>query len=178
MRLLICAFPDFCPSKACSNDTLKNASMTIASACQSNTGKGAMDGLDLGKIIPAVLYNFDDIKAAACIEHKSNMSYCIPELLTNIERASGLEFNVSTIESLASGGVTDILARLSSIPSSSYCTDCGSAFVTEGKWINQNRVVSAAESSSVSSDGSGAVQRIHERDKHDPRLRTEGMPKL
>jgi hypothetical protein len=92
-----------------------------------------MGGLDIASLLPAILNNFDEIKAAVCIERTSNMSYCIPELLTGLEDATGIQLNISTIESLASGGISGLASTFSSIPQSVYCTDCGSALVTEGR---------------------------------------------
>ena len=90
-----------------------------------------MGGFEIGQLLPAILNNFGDIKAAVCIERTSNMSYCIPELLTGVEEATGIQLNVSTIEALASGGITDLIGQFSAIPQSLYCSDCGSALVTE-----------------------------------------------
>lgn len=144
---------DFCPSQGCSEATLMNATSVITNACQTNgTSGGAMGGLDIASLLPAILNNFGDIKAAVCIERTSNMSYCIPELLTNIEDATGIQLNVSTIESLASGGVTGLVSQFASIPSSLYCNDCGSALVTE--------VLNVAQDFNLSSDATEQIRGV------------------
>jgi len=111
-----------------------------------------MGGLDIASLLPAILNNFDEIKAAVCIERTSNMSYCIPELLTGLEDATGIQLNISTIESLANGGISGLASTFSSIPQSVYCTDCGSALVTE--------VLNVAASFNLSSSAADSIRSV------------------
>lgn len=122
---LIRRLAGFCPSPACSQDTLANASALISKACSdADLDAGGL----YGTILPIIFNNFAGIKAAACIQQSSNSSYCIPELLKGIEDATGVQLNSSTIDGLISG------AAGGDIPS--VCTDCGSALVYERKCIS------------------------------------------
>lgn len=113
----------FCPTPACSQDALANASAVITNACSADDASGIY-----GAILPVIFNNFGGIKAVACIQQTSNSSYCIPELLKGIEDAAGIQLNISTIQGFIEGSVG---GQMSSVPVSSGCTDCGSALIYE-----------------------------------------------
>lgn len=82
-----------------------------------------------------VIQNFNGIRAVACTQRTSNSSYCVPEILYAAQNATGTQFNISTLTSLANAGTGNTLNFLEGVPQDIYCGDCGNAVVTEGESI-------------------------------------------
>jgi hypothetical protein len=65
------------------------------------------------------------VRSLLCTQHQANGSYCVPEVLSAAQNATGTQLTISALTSLASGDQASTF--LDAIPSSVYCTDCVSS---------------------------------------------------
>lgn len=74
--------------------------------------------------IRALVANFPQVKKGACLASTSNGTFCITNLLENIQNATGTDISFETVSNLNA-------STLTSIPSSAVCTDCSHALISE-----------------------------------------------
>lgn len=124
-----------CTTTPCSQSDLDTASNIVTSGCSSDIQSGSAIPVALDDLIK----NFGGVRSLLCTKQTSNNTYCVPEIISAAQNATGSPITLSSLSSLVSGGSTSAATTfLDSIPKSVYCNDCGSAIVSEAEKIAQN----------------------------------------
>ncbi|KAK9893358.1 hypothetical protein P389DRAFT_20210 [Cystobasidium minutum MCA 4210] len=131
---------DLCTTTPCTSSDLSNADSIIEQGCSSDIQSGSL----IPTALQLIIQNFDGIRTLLCTQQTSNSSYCIPEILYAAQNATGTEFNLTTLSSIA-GDQSAGANLLSAVPSSVYCTDCGEAITIEAIQIIQKSNASSEE---------------------------------
>lgn len=90
----------------------------------------------------SVVANFNQVKEGLCLQYTSNSTFCVTDLLTNLQTALGQDLSISSLTNLDTSSLT-------SVPSSAVCTDCTHGLVT--------KLSSALESDSTVSSNNGTI---------------------
>ncbi|CAH7672199.1 hypothetical protein PPACK8108_LOCUS7008, partial [Phakopsora pachyrhizi] len=141
-----------CSANPCSNDTISSTLSALNSGCGSDVQKGVPAAIALNTVIS----NYNPIRDLLCTQYASNSSYCVPSIVGNVQNATGRNFTVTEILGIVSGRLSDL--SLSSIPSGTYCNDCGHALFTKSNSITVNTGTSNV--STASNGSSEAVAKV------------------
>ncbi|GAA98003.1 uncharacterized protein L969DRAFT_46909 [Mixia osmundae IAM 14324] len=112
-----------CADPACSSATITAAASSIASGCSTDLASGS----ETAQLLYAVVNNFNSIRDVGCVKETANNTYCLTQVLSDVQTAQGSNVTISTLESLLTSG-----NGISSIPSSALCTNCGKAIYIVG----------------------------------------------
>ena len=110
-----------CTQDPCTQAQLNNASSIVTNACQSDIESGSL----IPTALNTVIEQYGGVRSLLCTQHQGNGSYCVPEVLSAAQNATGTQLTISALTSLASGDQASTF--LDAIPSSVYCTDCVSS---------------------------------------------------
>ncbi|KAL8276839.1 hypothetical protein RQP46_010770 [Phenoliferia psychrophenolica] len=135
-------------TQTCSSATLSTAESTIQSGCASDITSGAA----LATGLQTLTSNYTAVKDVLCLQAVSNSTYCLTNLLTSVEAATGSPVNVSSVTSLLTGGTAGFATLLSTLPASTLCTDCTHALVSKLTVLAKDTSTSTSSLSSVSSE--------------------------
>ncbi|GAA6001445.1 hypothetical protein JCM10207_006670 [Rhodosporidiobolus poonsookiae] len=106
-----------CQQANCSTETLNNASSVIQNGCSS-------DSSVLVSTVQTVVENWNDVKQGLCLEYSSNSTFCVTDILTKVQNATGSDLSFSTLSNFDA-------STFSQIPSSAVCSDCSHALVSK-----------------------------------------------
>ncbi|GJN90728.1 hypothetical protein Rhopal_003742-T1 [Rhodotorula paludigena] len=126
---------NLCSQEDCSDAAIQNATAVINQGCADSTSAIVTTGR-------SVVANFNQVKEGLCLQYTSNSTFCVTDLLTNLQTALGQDLSISSLTNLDTSSLT-------SVPSSAVCTDCTHGLVT--------KLSSALESDSTVSSNNGTI---------------------
>jgi hypothetical protein len=140
-----------CTSDPCSSSTLSSASSQISQGCASDVQNGQVTATALSVIIN----QYPKVRETLCLQAASNNTYCVTNLLTDVQKANGTDITVESVQTLLSGGTQGLLGDLARLPPSAYCTDCFKAITINTAQITANISSTSSASSSLTSAVAG-----------------------
>ncbi|GAA5854446.1 hypothetical protein JCM8547_001826 [Rhodosporidiobolus lusitaniae] len=99
--------------------TLANATSAIQNGCADEIASNNA----IVSAVVTLVSNFTDVKESLCLASTSNSTFCVTNLMTDIQNATGTDLTISTFSNLNASTFT-------SLPSSTVCTDCSHALVS------------------------------------------------
>ncbi|KAM0753677.1 hypothetical protein T439DRAFT_322565 [Meredithblackwellia eburnea MCA 4105] len=139
-------------SQTCSSSTLSTASSTIESGCSTDIQNGTAIAVGLETLTT----NYTAVKNVLCLQAVSNSTFCLSNLLTAVQTATGTNVTTSTVTSLLTDGVSSLTSLLSEVPASSLCTDCTHAMVSKLQVLASSTSTSSSSALSAVSSECGA----------------------
>ncbi|GAA5828852.1 hypothetical protein JCM11251_005898 [Rhodosporidiobolus azoricus] len=104
----------------CTDAAISNATNIIDQGCSAEVQSGQA----LITTVRTLVADFPQVRSAACLASTSNNTFCITNLLSSVQNATGTDITFDTVSNLDA-------STLTSIPSSAVCTDCAHALITE-----------------------------------------------
>jgi len=138
-----------CPTATCSDSVVASANAALQKGCSADIAKGVTTAIALATIVQ----NFSPIHGLLCSQYASNGTYCVLNLLGNLEKVTGKPVTVALAEGMLVQGFSALLPLLATAPKEIYCDDCGHALYTEISGIKP-----IAANSTAAPDSSKLVQ--------------------
>ncbi|GAA5896025.1 hypothetical protein JCM6882_005590 [Rhodosporidiobolus microsporus] len=104
----------------CTDAAISNATSIIDQGCSEEISSGQA----LISTVRTLVANFPQVKEGACLASTSNDTFCVTNLLSGVQNATGTDLSFDTVSNLNATSLT-------SIPTSAVCTDCAHALISE-----------------------------------------------
>jgi len=124
-----------CTATPCNSTVLQSASSTVQSGCASDIQSN--NALALGLV--EITTQYAGVHDVLCLEYTSNSTYCLTDILTNYQTASGKPVTLDTLTAVLGVGFSTFLAG---VPTT-LCDDCLHGFVSKLEPIVANSSASA-----------------------------------
>ncbi|GAA6028206.1 hypothetical protein JCM8097_006915 [Rhodosporidiobolus ruineniae] len=108
-------------SNNCTDAQLQNATAVIDQGCATEESNGNA----IVSTVRQLVENWNGVKEGLCLASTSNSTFCVTNLLSDIQNATATDLSLSTLTNFNASSFT-------SIPASAVCTDCSHALIS--KW--------------------------------------------
>ncbi|ORY89253.1 hypothetical protein BCR35DRAFT_300364 [Leucosporidium creatinivorum] len=133
-------------TSTCNSSAIDAAVKIVDDGCSSDLA----DGNTIVTALKYAITNYDTEQKALCLQSTSNSTYCISQLLTSVQSATGTDLSVTDIQSIYSN--TTILSQLTP---AELCTDCNHGLVSAFSSLDNGTLTSFASSECGSSFADG-----------------------